>query len=427
MWWRGECGHSWQLSVRTRAFNDAGCPHCGRRLALEGFNSAECPDAGILHLWHPAKNGDLKPSQVFDRTAKRIWLQCSTCGCELHENLRGTRKESRKCPSCHGERGRYLAKGSNDLGSKRPDVARQLDPELNGGLRAEGLHAHAGVMVWWRGSCGHVWREKVSMRSMRIDDSCPYCKNRKLLRGFNDLATTHPELAAEWDFERNGDLGPDGVRFNATKQVWWRGSCGHEWQMSPRQRAAADPGCPYCSGHRVLAGFNDLATTHPDIAAMWHPRMNKRLKPTGVQAISRKLAWWRGACGHVYRMAVRDRVRAKPGYCPYCSGRKRPERPIRLDWPSAPRRGRNGGRRAYRRDFANIGLGGYAWRLWGSASFSMAAWVAGAWRRAAGSLAGTCQSVEPFDLTGMEVSRKLREPHSLQIACRYAAQVCGNS
>lgn len=53
---------------------------------------------------------------------------------------------------------------------------------------AKHIHAHAGTMVWWRGSCGHVWREKVSMRSMRIDDSCPYCKNRKLLRGFNDLA-----------------------------------------------------------------------------------------------------------------------------------------------------------------------------------------------------------------------------------------------
>ena len=50
-----------------------------------------------------------------------------------------------------------------------------------------------------------------------------------------------------------------------------------------------------------------------------------------MQAISRKLAWWRGECGHVYRMAVRDRVGGKPGYCPYCSGRKRPERPIRLD------------------------------------------------------------------------------------------------
>ncbi|MEE0582298.1 MAG: zinc-ribbon domain-containing protein [Adlercreutzia sp.] len=99
----------------------------------------------------------------------------------------------------------------------------------------------------------------------------------------------------------------------------------------PRRKGKADPGCPYCSGRKVLAGFNDLATTHPDIAAMWHPRMNKRLKPAGVQAVSRKLAWRRGECGHVYQMAVSDRVRAKPGCCPYCSGRKRPERPIRLD------------------------------------------------------------------------------------------------
>lgn len=235
--------------MRTRALNDAGCPYCGRRLTLEGFNSAECLDAGILHLWHPTKNGDLKPSQVSDRTAKRIWLQCPTCGYEWRESLRGTRKESRKCPSCHGGRGHYLAKGSNDLGSKRPDVARQLDPELNGGLRAEDLHAHAGAMVWWRGPCGHVWREKVSMRSMRVDDSCPYC-----------------------------------------------------------------------SGRKVLAGFNDLATTHPDIAAMWHPRMNKRLKPTGAQAVSRKPAWWRGECGHVYQMAVRDRGEGQAGLLPVLFG-----------------------------------------------------------------------------------------------------------
>lgn len=251
MWWRGECGHSWQLSVRTRAFNDAGCPYCGRRLTLEGFNSAECLDVGILHLWHPTKNGDLKPSQVSDRTAKRTWLQCPTCGYEWRESLRGTRKESRKCPSCHGGRGHYLAKGSNDPGSKRPDVARQLDPELNGGLCAEGLHAHAGAMVWWRRPCGHVWREKASMRSMRVDDSCPYCKNRKLLRGFNDLATAYPELAAEWDFERNGDLRPTDVITSSNKRVWWKYKEGHEWSGLIANRARkgkADPGCPYCSG-----------------------------------------------------------------------------------------------------------------------------------------------------------------------------------
>ena len=161
---------------------------------------------------------------------------------------------------------------------------------------------------------------------------CPYCSGHRVLAGFNDLASQHPELLAEWDWERSGDLRPDGIVSGSARRVWWRCGRGHAWQISAYNRTGgADRGCPKCGDRRVLAGYNDLAATHPDIAAMWHPRMNKRLKPTGVQAISRKLAWWRGECGHVYQMAVRDRVRAKPGYCPYCSGRKGPERPIRLD------------------------------------------------------------------------------------------------
>ena len=158
--------------------------------------------------------------------------------------------------------------------------------------------------------------------------------HRKVLKGYNDLRTTHPKIAREWNKERNGDLKPTDAIANSNKRVWWKCEEGHEWSGLIANRARkgkADPGCPYCSGRKVLAGYNDLATTHPGIAAMWHPRMNKRLKPTGVQAVSRKLAWWRGECGHVYQMSVRDRVGAKPGYCPYCSGRKRPERPIRLD------------------------------------------------------------------------------------------------
>lgn len=145
---------------------------------------------------------------------------------------------------------------------------------------------------------------------------------------------THPEIARGWNKERNGDLKPTDVLANSNKRVWWKCKEGQRVvrpHSEPGAQGQGGLGLPYCSGCKVLAGYNDLVTTHPDIAAMWHPRMNKRLKPAGVQAVSRKLAWRRGECGHVYQMAVSDRVRVKPGYCPYCSGRKRPERPIRLD------------------------------------------------------------------------------------------------
>ena len=193
----------------------------------------------------------------------------------------------------------------------------------------------------------------------------PYCGDRKVLKGYNDLRTTHPEIAREWNKERNGDLKPTNVITSSNKRVWWKCKEGHEWSgliVNRARRGKADPGCPYCSGRKVLAGYNDLATTHPDMTAMWHPRMNRRLNPAGVQAVSRKPAWWRGECPRLPDGRQRQ-GEGQVGLLPVLFGGGRPERPIRLDWPSAPRRGRNGGGGsvppAYRRDLAIIGLGGY--------------------------------------------------------------------
>lgn len=476
VWWRCARGHSWRVSVRRRAFDDCGCPYCGRRKALAGFNSAECLDAAIAKMWHPTRNGALRPGDVSDRTKDGVWFQCPECGCEWRESLRATLEGSRRCPACAGGRQGFLVAGVSDLAAARPDVAAQFDPALNGGLAPEDLAAYSGRRVWWRGACGHVWREAPAARTPRVDDSCPYCANRKLLRGFNDLTAKSPNLAEEWDFGRNGGLGPSDVRFNSSKKVWWRGACGHSWDTtvsartvggcgcpycsghrvlegfndlaSQRPDVAAqwdfernggktpadvvagsafrawwvceqghpwrmavynrtsgadrgcpycggrkalagfndlatthpaiaaqwdleangglrpedvlassckrvgwvcgeghrwsalvvnrakgkngDPGCPYCGGRKVLAGFNDLATAHPEVAAMWHPRMNKRLSPADVMATSGKKAWWLGPCGHVYQMPVKARIQARSSYCPYCSGRKKPERPIKL-------------------------------------------------------------------------------------------------
>lgn len=35
----------------------------------------------------------------------------------------------------------------------------------------------------------------------------------KLQVGINDLATVNPELAKDWDYEKNGDLKPTDVSF----------------------------------------------------------------------------------------------------------------------------------------------------------------------------------------------------------------------
>ena len=80
----------------------------------------------------------------------------------------------------------------------------------------------------------------------------------------------HPKIAREWNKERNGDLKPTDVIANSNKRVWWKCKEGHEWSgliVNRARKGKADPGCPYCSGRKVLAGYNDLATTHPGMLA----------------------------------------------------------------------------------------------------------------------------------------------------------------
>ena len=77
----------------------------------------------------------------------------------------------------------------------------------------------------------------------------------------NSLAEVHPELVSEWS-EKNLTLTPDDITFGSNKKVWWRGACGHEWQASVKARSNGEK-CPICSGARVIAGINDLATLEP--------------------------------------------------------------------------------------------------------------------------------------------------------------------
>ena len=53
------------------------------------------------------------------------------------------------------------------------------------------------------------------------------CESRKLLEGFNDLATITPKLASEWHPTKNGDLKPNQVFPYSNRKVWWTCEHGH--------------------------------------------------------------------------------------------------------------------------------------------------------------------------------------------------------
>ena len=153
-----------------------------------------------------------------------------------------------------------------------PDLLSEWHPTKNLPLLPSKITTGSHKSVWWLGKCGHEWTYILSQRVK--GKSCPYCFGRKVLPGFNDLATKRPDLIEEWDYEKNVDLDPSTVSEGCNSKVWWKGKCGHEWQATVDKRALSGRGCPYCAGKKVQRGFNDFASSYPKLATEWHPTKN---------------------------------------------------------------------------------------------------------------------------------------------------------
>lgn len=176
--------------------------------------------------------------------------------------------------------------------------------------------------VWWRCSSGHYWQCEVKDRTEKMS-GCPYCSGRKSLSGINDLATLCPELAAQWHWEKNDGLSPEQFKPCSEKKVWWKCEAGHEWQAVIENRAVKGNKCPYCSGRKVLPGYNDLATLYPELMKEWHPTLNKDINPEKLRPGARLRVWWQCVHGHEWQAYLFSRTSKKRPGCPYCAGRKK--------------------------------------------------------------------------------------------------------
>jgi hypothetical protein len=176
-------------------------------------------------------------------------------------------------------------------------------------------------VVWWKCSKGHSWDSIVSNRARNKNSrGCPFCAGQKSIVGKNDLCTTHPNLAKEWNYAKNGDYLPEQYMGGSHKKVWWICEKGHEWYAQIKSRANG-VGCPYCANKQVLKGYNDLETTHPELALDWHPTKNELLKPDEITYGSGKKVWWVCKNGHEWEASVCNRTKGEG--CPICSSRRR--------------------------------------------------------------------------------------------------------
>ena len=312
VWWRCDRGHEWQATVDSRVNLGRRCPYCANQLVLPGENDIVSVAPHMEKLWHPTRNGDLLPTMVMPGSNKKLWWQCEK-GHEWQARAY-TVKEGCACPYCAGKR---PIVGKTDLATTHPHISDMWSSKNK--LKPTEVTAGSHKKVWLICEKGHEWEVQVDSVAL-MGCGCPYCAGKRAIPGETDLATVRPDILMEWDYGKN-KISPAELMPSSHDKVWWKCERGHSWQSMVFSRTRdQSAGCPYCTGRKVLPGFNDLATLKPKLADQWYQPLNGELKPEDVTLGSNKKVWWQCSEGHVWHAFIYARAKKNGTGCPVCAG-----------------------------------------------------------------------------------------------------------
>ena len=216
-----------------------------------------------------------------------------------------------------------------DFASAFPEMLKEWDYDNNEKAPSD-YSAVSTKTVSWICPKGHRYKTSINRRTKQ-GRGCPYCSGKKILPGYNDLATKFPKLATEWNYGRNGELTPKDVALTSNKKVWWRcKKCGHEWEalISNRGRGVGCPKCRYQKSVSTRYENNikmngSFADNYPELLLDWdYEKNNKTVHPTDVVPGSNLRVYWKcHKCGHEWISSINNRSRGSQ--CLKCSYKTR--------------------------------------------------------------------------------------------------------
>ncbi len=197
-----------------------------------------------------------------------------------------------------------------------PDLFQEWDYDRNS-IDPNTVMPFSNRRYWWKcNTCGYNWEAPPASRSN--GSGCPACSGRVAIVGKTDLQSQAPDVAAEWDYQRNSNILPSQVTVHSSKKVWWICSqCGNSWEARIAGRTTNHRGCPICAGRKVVPGINDLSSVNKELATEWDKEKNT-FSPNEVTANSGRKAWWVcSVCGYSWQAVIASRNSGIG--CPKCA------------------------------------------------------------------------------------------------------------
>lgn len=257
LWICPTCGGEYSALIRDREVGDDACPYCKNIRPLVGYNTLADKKPELVSEW--SLNNGIKLDEVVATYAlSALWI-CPTCHGEYSASVREREAGDDACPYCNNKKPLV---GYNTLADKKPNLIAEWSPN-NESKPDEVVVTSTLPALWICPTCHGEY--SVSVRDREFgDDSCPYCRNKKPLPGFNTLQARHPELVQqEWCYAENLLLGvnPDNILESYSGKVWWKcPTCGRKYIMTVKDRLVKQKrghvACQQCRGRRWIRSFN---------------------------------------------------------------------------------------------------------------------------------------------------------------------------
>ena len=304
------------------------CPYCTEKIPKPS-ESLGGQKSFLRSEWLENLNGDI--NKIFCNSSDTVEWVCRRCHRNFKARISERKENDNCCPYCSK---RELAVGYNDLATTHPLVIKEWSA-LND-RESCSVMCNSNYRAWWKCPvCKGEYQQEVQSKVI-IKKPCPYCTNHKVLKGLNDLATTHPWLINEWS--TSNDMDFSSLMSNSGYKAWWKCSvCKGEYQQTVKKKILMKESCPYCQNNEVLKGFNDLETTHKHLMNEWDYLNNILLAdPTEINEKCSQTVWWicKENSNHRYKLKINEKIKyEKRSFisCPICKGlRRKQEHFVRL-------------------------------------------------------------------------------------------------
>jgi len=386
VWWKCTDNHSWLATPYSRG-RGSGCPECSQKIVGEKTRKTRLSKSGslaekfpiLLNEWDFERN-NIQPTEVSPFSNWKAYWVCKfnhKWSAKIHNRtIHGS-----GCPECNPQSSKIEIYILCELRSIFPNTEWRKKfngvecdiyiPEINIGLEIDGGYWHKDKLI--KDEQKNDFFKDIDIQLVRVrDKSLPQTSvmNIQFTNGedlqqitnrlfnfllsfdakfrkykFNQsakieykkmisrlpapsegetLSDTHPEIADEWDYQKNYPLTPDLFSYGSQQDFFWICPENHSFESIIKNRTINKSGCPACykNNSSIIAMRGKLKHTvslqeeNPDYLNMFDSEKNS-FNPSDIPLMSTKKLWWKCENQHFFqRTAASMSVNQS---CPECS------------------------------------------------------------------------------------------------------------